>query len=66
MPRLDAETGHGLVTDVALKRKVRNFVALAKNIKVHSIFTSKKKPYWGCAQGGFAALDIQLGEESRH
>ena len=28
MPRLDAETGHGLVTDVALKRKVRNFVAL--------------------------------------
>lgn len=31
MPRLDAETGHGLVTDVALKRKVRNFVALVKD-----------------------------------
>ena len=29
LPRLDAETGHGLVTDVALKRKVRNFVALS-------------------------------------
>ena len=29
MPRLDAESGHGLVTDVCLKRKVRNFVALA-------------------------------------
>ena len=28
LPRTDAETGHGLVTDVALKRKVRNFVAL--------------------------------------
>jgi CRISPR-associated protein Csd2 len=28
MPRLDAESGHGLVTDVSLKRKVRNFVAL--------------------------------------
>lgn len=28
LPRLDAESGHGLVTDVALKRKVRNFVAL--------------------------------------
>ena len=28
LPRLDAETGHGLMTDVALKRKVRNFVAL--------------------------------------
>lgn len=28
LPRLDAETGNGLMTDVALKRKVRNFVAL--------------------------------------
>ena len=28
LPRIDAETGNGLVTDVALKRKVRNFVAL--------------------------------------
>ena len=31
LPRLDAESGHGLVTDVALKRKIRNFVALTKD-----------------------------------
>jgi len=31
MPRMDAESGHGLVTDVALKRKVRNFVSLVKD-----------------------------------
>ncbi|MEO1041449.1 MAG: type I-C CRISPR-associated protein Cas7/Csd2 [Pseudomonadota bacterium] len=30
MPRLDPDTSHGLVTDVCLKRKVRNYVALAK------------------------------------
>ena len=30
LPRLDAESGHGLVTDVSLKRKVRNFVGMAK------------------------------------
>jgi CRISPR-associated protein Csd2 len=30
MPRLDAESGHGLVTDVSIKRKVRNFVGLVK------------------------------------
>lgn len=30
LPRLDAETGHGLVTDVSLKRKVRNFVDLVR------------------------------------
>jgi CRISPR-associated protein Csd2 len=30
LPRLDPETGQGLVTDVALKRKIRNYVALAR------------------------------------
>jgi len=30
LPRLDAESGHGLVTDVCLKRKIRNFVSLTK------------------------------------
>jgi CRISPR-associated protein Csd2 len=31
MPRLDAESGHGLMTDVSLKRKVRNFVGLVRD-----------------------------------
>ena len=31
LPRMDAETGHGLVTDVSLKRKARNFVAMSKD-----------------------------------
>lgn len=31
MPRLDAETGLGLVTDVCLKRKIRNYVDIVKN-----------------------------------
>lgn len=30
MPRVDPETGHGLVTDVCLKRKIRNHIALSK------------------------------------
>ncbi|MBI2945346.1 MAG: type I-C CRISPR-associated protein Cas7/Csd2 [Candidatus Wallbacteria bacterium] len=30
MPRIDPETGRGLITDVCLKRKVRNFVGLRK------------------------------------
>lgn len=30
LPRVDAETGKGLVTDVCLKRKVRNYVQIAK------------------------------------
>ena len=43
MPRIDAETGHGLVTDVALKRKVRNFVGLVKGCSPpHDIYIKEK------------------------
>ena len=30
MPRIDPETSHGLVTDVCLKRKIRNYVEIKK------------------------------------
>ena len=30
LPRVDPETGRGLVTDVCLKRKVRNYVQITK------------------------------------
>ena len=30
LPRIDPETGNGLVTDVCLKRKVRNYIGIAK------------------------------------
>lgn len=30
MPRIDPETGYGLVTDVCLKRKIRNYVETIK------------------------------------
>ncbi len=43
LPRLDAETGNGLVTDVCLKRKVRNFVQLEKQGKErYDIFVKEK------------------------
>lgn len=43
LPRIDAETGMGLVTDVCLKRKVRNFVQIAKNCSEgYDIFIKEK------------------------
>lgn len=33
-PRIDAETGYGIITDVCLKRKIRNFVELCKEGEV--------------------------------
>jgi len=43
LPRLDAETGHGLVTDVSLKRKVRNFVAMTKEQEQRDPAESEKR-----------------------
>lgn len=43
LPRVDAETGMGLVTDVCLKRKVRNYVQIAKSqTKGYDIFIKEK------------------------
>ena len=43
LPRVDAETGRGLVTDVCLKRKIRNFVSLTKGDKPpHDIYIKEK------------------------
>src|SRR5690606_482620 len=43
LPRLDPETNRGLVTDVALKRKIRNYVALEKeNAPGYAIYMQEK------------------------
>ena len=43
LPRVDPETGMGLVTDVCLKRKVRNYVQVAKDLAPgYNIFIKEK------------------------
>lgn len=43
LPRVDAETGMGLVTDVCLKRKVRNYIQTAKDVaNGYDIFIKEK------------------------
>lgn len=42
-PRLDPETGHGIVTDVCLKRKIRNYVELTRGGSPgHDIYVKEK------------------------
>lgn len=44
LPRIDPETGHGLVTDVCLKRKIRNFVQLMQGEAAgFDIYVKEKK-----------------------
>lgn len=43
LPRVDAETGMGIVTDVCIKRKVRNYVQVAKGLaNGYDIFIKEK------------------------
>lgn len=46
LPRLDAESGRGLVTDVSLKRKVRNFVGMTRDqTEITESLEGEKKRY---------------------
>lgn len=43
MPRIDPETGHGMVTDVSIKRKIRNYMEIVhKNTPPYKIFIREK------------------------
>src|SRR5579884_2963002 len=61
MPRVDPETGHGLVTDVCLKRKVRNYVALTQGEKPgYGIFVTEKAILNVTIQAEYTSLGIDL------
>src|ERR1019366_10617854 len=61
LPRIDPETGHGLVTDVCLKRKVRNYVLLNKNAaKGFDIFVKEKAVLNRLIEGAYSDCQIDL------
>lgn len=65
LPRMDAETGRGLVTDVCLKRKIRNYVALRESYKTPNNIYVREKAVLGRAHvEAFKTLGIGLGEEA--
>lgn len=59
MPRVDPETGLGLVTDVCLKRKIRNYVEMAKeNAPGYKIYIKDGVPLNRSDNEAFKALGI--------
>jgi CRISPR-associated protein Csd2 len=59
MPRIDPETGHGLVTDVCLKRKVRNMVELTKSgTQGYNIYVQEKAVLSMQRQPAYSAPEI--------
>ena len=66
LPRVDAETGMGLVTDVCLKRKVRNYVQIVKDCSHGFDIYVKEKAVLGRSHvAAFKALGYKLGEDSK-
>lgn len=60
LPRLDPETNQGLVTDVALKRKIRNYVALEKEGEPgYTIYMQEKSVLNNQHKQAYAALGIE-------
>ncbi|MBO4281694.1 MAG: type I-C CRISPR-associated protein Cas7/Csd2 [Bacteroidales bacterium] len=61
LPRVDAETGEGLVTDVCLKRKVRNYVQLTKGEEEgYDIFVKEKGILNARIDKAYADMGIDL------
>lgn len=64
LPRMDPETGHGLVTDVCLKRKLRNYVLQAKpECKGYDIFVKDSAILNNLIDHGYKRLGIDLQTE---
>ena len=60
MPRVDPETGYGLVTDVCLKRKIRNYVeTLKEDAPGYRIYIKDGTPLNRSDNDAIAALGIQ-------
>lgn len=59
MPRVDPETGLGIVTDVCLKRKIRNYVEMAKEDSTgYRIYVKDSVPLNRSDAEAYSALDI--------
>ena len=63
MPRVDPETGLGLVTDVCLKRKIRNYVETVKeNSTGYRIYIKDNIPLNRSDAQAYAELELETGK----
>lgn len=69
LPRLDTETGQGLITDVSIKRKIRNFVGITKSKDGvyeagYDIYVKEKAVLGRAHTAAFEKLGISLGQDA--
>ncbi len=65
MPRIDPETGYGIVTDVCLKRKIRNYAELVKGDSTgYRIYVKEGTPLNQNHQEAYVAKGLELGKKA--
>lgn len=61
LPRIDPETGHGIITDVCLKRKVRNYTQMTRNDREgYDIFVKEKAILNQLIERAYQSLGVDL------
>ncbi len=66
MPRIDPESGYGLVTDVCLKRKIRNYVETVKeNEEGYQIYIREDVPLNRSDKKAFEYLNIDADDNKK-
>jgi CRISPR-associated protein Csd2 len=65
MPRIDPETGYGIVTDVCLKRKVRNYVEMVKgDAPGYRIYIKEGIPLNANHKEAYLAVGLETGKKA--
>lgn len=66
LPRVDPETGEGLVTDVCLKRKVRNYVGISRGEEPpFEIYVKEKAVLNRQHERAYKELGLETGKEGK-
>lgn len=67
MPRIDPETGFGIVTDVCLKRKIRNYVEIVKGGQApYKIYVTEGIPLNAQHKQAYINTGITMPEKSKN
>ena len=65
LPRIDAETGNGIVTDVCIKRKIRNYVGLTKGEQPpYEIYIKEKAVLNSQNDRAYQALNLDKAQKN--
>lgn len=65
MPRVDTDTGYGIVTDVCIKRKIRNYVDIVKkDAPTYKIYVRNNEPLDKNRQWAYSVSNVEVPKKN--